>query len=462
MRNFKLFLLLAMSLLVIANACQPMAPESMLLPTRTPTPLPPTSTPVPTSKPTLEVDLQALQGKQVRVAYPYLTDRSRFNQLIDDFNLTNAWGIRAVAEYFDGDDSMAEALVQGDIQANVIIAKTYDLKNPQNQVLLLDLNEYINDPTWGALGAYRPGSPFEAFAPKANETTPRYLLPLAFDAGLIYYRTEWAKELGLEEMPLSWDDFVSQMQAGLAANLNDNIFINNGTGGLLLSKSLFSAQSWYAAYGGTYSLENGVLQLQDDALDASFRALRQAFVDDTSWVGLEPTPQQYFVDKYALAYEGTLSELNQQAQYLPEKKTALTWETIPYPTTDGKGSIALESISVAINTEDAGSELAAWFFVRWLLQPTQQVRLVDLNGLWPATGHPALVAVDYAAFHPAWTSALKEGVRLTLAPESASWGINRYVLQDAYLRIYDLEPEYFPNIIEVLKQTLFNYPGGQP
>ncbi len=462
MRNFKLFLLLSMNLLVIVNACQPMASESTLFPTRTPTPLPPTSTPVPTSKPTLEVDLQALQGKQLRVAYPYLTDKSRFNQLIDDFNLTNAWGIRAVAEYFDSDFFVAEALLQGDIQANVIIAKTYDLMNPQNQVVFLDLNDYINDPTWGALNAYRPGSPFEAFAPKANEATPRYSLPLAYDAGLIYYRTEWAKELGLEEVPLGWDDFVSQMQVGLTSNLNDNFYINNGTGGLLLSKSLLSAQSWYAAYGGTYSLENGVLQLQDDALDASFRALRQAFVDDTSWVGLEPTPQQYFVDKYALAYEGTLSELNQQAQFLPEKKTALTWETIPYPTTDGKGSIALESISVAINAQDAGSELAAWFFVRWLLMPTQQVRLVDLNGLWPATGHPALVAADYAAFHPAWVSALKQGVRLTLAPESASWGINRYVLQDAYLRIYDLEPEYFPNIIEVLKQTLFNYIGEQP
>ncbi len=462
MRKFKPLLLLLMSLLVIATSCQPTAPEPTLPPTRTATPLPPTTTPVPTSEPTLVVDLKALDGQEVRVAYPYLTDKNRFNQLIDDFNLTNSWGIQAVADYFDSDDSMAEALLQGDLQANVLIAKTYDLMNPQNQIVYLDLDDYINDPTWGAQNAYRQGSPFEAFAPKPNEATARYSLPLAFDAGLIYYRTEWAKELGLEAVPLGWDDFVSQMQAGLAANLNDNIYINNGTGGLLLSKSVLSAQSWYAAYGGTYSLENRVLQLDDSALDASFRALKQAFIDDSSWVGLEPTPYQYFVDKYALAYEGTLSELNQQTQYLPEKQTVLNWETIPYPTTDGKGSIALESISVAINAEEAGSELAAWFFVRWLLQPTQQVRLVDLNGLWPATGHPALVAADYAAFHPAWASALKEGVHLTLAPETASWGINRYVLQDAYQRIYDLDSEYFPNIIGVLKQTLYDYTGGQP
>ena len=462
MRNIKPLLLLMLSLLVFGSACQPVFTTSTLPPTRTTTPLPPTATPSPTVKPGLIVDLNELSGKQVRVAYPSVDDKNRFNQLIDDFNLTNAWNIRAVAEYYESDDVMSESLQQGDLDANVLIGRTYDLLNPQNQIELLDLTNYINDPTWGALNAYRQGSPFEPFAPKGNESTPRYWLPLAYDAGLIYYRTEWAKELGFSQLPLNWEEFVSQMQAGLKANLNDFFYNNDGTGGLLLSKSIFSAQSWYAASGGAYSLDNGVLQLQDEALDASFRVLKQAFTDDSSWVGLEPTPYQYFVDNYALAYEGQLSDLNQQVQYLPEKNSGLNWETIPYPTTDGKGSIALESISMAINAQDAESVLAAWFFVRWMLQPTQQVRMVDLNGLWPATGHPALVAADYAAFHPAWASALKDGVHLTLAPETASWGINRYVLQDAYLRVYDLDPEYFSNIINVIRETLFSYPGGQP
>ena len=462
MRKNRPLLLSLLCLLIVVSACQPVTPTATLAPTRTPTPLPPTATPVPTSKPTLVVDLQALRGKEVKVIYPWVKEENRISQLIDDFNLTNAWGIRAVAEPFGSDDQLSEALQQGDLDADVLIGKTYDLLNPQNQIAFLDLNSYISDPTWGALDAYRQGSPFEAFAPKPTEGLPRYSLPLAYDAGLIYYQTGWAKELGLAGVPLAWGDFATQMQAGLRANINDDLYGNNGTGGLLLSKSVLSAQSWYAAFGGTYSLENQALTLHDAALDSSFRTLKQAFTDDIHWVGLEPTPYQYFADKYALAYEGTLSELNQQTYYLPEKTAGLNWETIPYPTTDGKGSIALESISVAINSADAETVLAAWFFVRWMLQPTQQVRLVDITGLWPATGHPAQVAVDYAAFHPAWASALKQGVHLTLAPESASWGINRYVLQDAYMRLYGLEPEYFPSIIEVLKQTLADNPARQP
>ncbi len=462
MRNNRSVSLLLLCLLILVSGCQAVTPTPTLPPTRTPTPVPPTSTPVPTSKPTLDVDLQDLRGKEVKVAYPWVRDQSRVNQLIDDFNLTNAWGIRAVAESFASDDEMSDALQKGDLDANVLIGKTYDLLNPENQICFVDLSNYINDPTWGALDTYRKGSPFEAFAPEENEASQRFTLPLAYDAGLIYYRTAWARELGLEEVPLSWDDFSFQMQAGLQANLSDNVWVNNGTGGLLLSKSILSAQSWYAAFGGTYSLENQVLSLQDNALDTSFRTLKQSFVDDTSWVGLEPTPYQYFLDKYALAYEGTLSELNQQTYYLPEKMAEINWETIPYPTTDGKGSISLESISVGINAAEPEISLASWFFVRWMLQPSQQARLVDITGLWPATGHPAVVAADYAAFHPAWASALKDGVHLTLAPEAVSWGINRYILQDAYMRIYGLEPEYFSSIIDMLKQTLPEYPARQP
>ena len=451
-----------LSLVLVVGSCQPVSPTPALFSSRTPSPVPATSTPAPTDKPKLEVDMNALKGKKVKILYPWDVDQNRVNQMIEDFNLINIWGIQAVGEAYKSDELLAEAMRQGDLDANIIIGRTYDLLDPQNQVGLLELNLYINDPTWGVMDSYQPDSPFAALAPNANDAAPRYSLPLAYDAGLIYYRTGWAKELGFEAAPTSWDEFVSQMQAGLRANLADDVYVNNGTGGLLLSKSVMSAQSWYAAFGGNYLMQNKVVQMQDSALDASFRALKQAFVADTSWVGLEPTPNQYFTDRFALAYEGLLSEISQQENYLPAKDTELNWETIPYPTADGGGSIALESIGAAINSTNADTDMAAWFCVRWLLQPAQQQNLVELHGLWPATGHPAKVAPRYAALHPAWASALRDGVHLTLAPEDAAWSVNRYVLQDAYMRVYGLEPEYFSSIISVLNQTLAENPAGNP
>jgi len=467
MKTIKRFALLSLCVLILAAACQPTPAIETLPPTETatqalPTEVPPTQTPSPTSVPTLVVDLDALKGQIVTVAYPGTMDVSRVNQLLADFNLTNAWDIRVVGAAYSSDDLLADALQQGEIDANVVIGTTYDLLDPQNKIALLSLNDYINDPTWGALDDYQADSPFAAVSPKPDESEPRYSIPLVYNAGLLFYQATWAEELGFSAEPLAWSDFVSQMQAGLQANISDDNYVNNGTGSLLLSKSVMSAQSWYAAYGGTYTLENQVLNLQDDALEASFIALKQAFADDTSWAGLEPTPYQYFVDRFALAYEGTLSDLSEQENYSAEQASEETWETIPYPTEDGKGSIALESISAAIVTESADTDLAAWFFVKWMLQPSQQIQLVEITSFWPATGHPALVAADYAALHPAWATALPEGVHVTLAPEAGSWGVNRFVLQDAYMRVYGLAPEYFSSIIDVLKQTLAENPVGQP
>ncbi len=458
MKTIKLLFPLFLLVSILTAACQPILTTA----THSPTPITtltsttPTHTLVPTatSQPTLTVDLAALRGKLVKVAHPWGMDKSSFDQLIGEFNLSNAWGIQAVATAYAGDDQLSDAVQRADLDANVLIGQTYNLLNPQNKTALLELNHYIADPIWGVLDTYLAGSPFEPFAPKPNDPLPQTALPLAYNAGLIFYNATWAEKLGFTADPMAWSDFVSQMQAALRANLNDDNYVNNGTGGLLLSKSVLSAQSWYTAFGGSYSLENQALMLQDEVLDKSFKALKQAFQDDTSWVGLEPTPYQYFVDRFALAYEGALSDLITQVNYQPEKTSESSWKTLPYPTEDGKGSIALESLSAGIVPRDADSDLAAWLFVRWLLQPAQQVRLVELTGLWPATGQPAQIAPDYAERHPAWASALKADARLTLAPEKASWGINRYVLQDAYLRVYGLEPQYFHSIIDVLKQTL--------
>ena len=133
--------------------------------------------------------MNALKGKKVKILYPWDVDQNRVNQMIEDFNLINIWGIQAVGEAYKSDELLAEAMRQGDLDANIIIGRTYDLLDPQNQVGLLELNLYINDPTWGVMDSYQPDSPFAALAPNANDAAPRYSLPLAYDAGLIYYRT---------------------------------------------------------------------------------------------------------------------------------------------------------------------------------------------------------------------------------------------------------------------------------
>ena len=75
------------------------------------------------------------------------------------------------------------------------------------------------------------------------------------------------------------------------------------------------------------------------------------------------------------------------------------------------------------------------------------------------TDDPQNVAADYAEEHPAWASALLDGVKLTLAPEVQQWAYGRLILQDAVRRMYALDEEYIPTVLEMLDSTLQELTG---
>jgi hypothetical protein len=76
------------------------------------------------------------------------------------------------------------------------------------------------------------------------------------------------------------------------------------------------------------------------------------------------------------------------------------------------------------------------------------------------TDDPQQVAPAYAKSHPAWASALQEGVRLSLAPEAQHWAYGRLILQDAFRRMYALDAQYIPTVLEMLDSTLQELTGG--
>jgi len=52
---------------------------------------------------------------------------------------------------------------------------------------------------------------------------------------------------------------------------------------------------------------------------------------------------------------------------------------------------------------------------------------------------------------------LREGVRLAIAPEDEHWAYGRLILQDAVRRVYALDEEYIPNVLDMLESTLQEY-----
>lgn len=458
-RRLTTWVMLASALLMIACAVQnqpvntpTLTNATIMSPTATiaHTPTLPEPTPL-TPEPTQQAVLvNELKGLKISVAYPWVNEAgASFEALVEEFNHTNELGIEVVTKRLPGYSAISEALLDGEVTEDLAIARGFDLAgvdDGQRWVNLSDapLIEGISDP------------------PEACSTCADYLdldhqqryITLLYQPALLVYNQSWAKELGFDNPPKTFADLQQQMEAAAAKLLEDNDYDNNGAGGLWLSLSPQSALAWYRAFGGELAGIDQPPQFDREMLERAFVYLKTLRGEARSWRAQNPTAYQYFVSRTAIAYEGGLEDI------LPQKAVGEAtgfndqWITIAYPTEDGMGSISLETIGISIGSLKKNSQAASAYFVRWLINEARLEKLAEATGLWPAGGNPRQIAQAYAEKHPEWISALNPTVRVSVAPEANNWAISRLILQDAALRIYSLDQEFFPAILNTLEVTL--------
>jgi len=423
-----------------------------------------TTTPTPTQEPTVSLQETAtpvptiaitdklLKGLNITIRHPFFDASDEFNQMIRDFNLNNLWGIHATGVVSGGTIGLANDLNAGLVEDDLVIGMGTDLLAAQPDTQFVPLDDYARDAKFGVTGLFTEGSPFSEFVPRFGEST-HYSIPLAYNAGILLYNQSWAQELGFTSIPSDREGLLSLAQVAREANQVDANYFNNGTGGLWLSQTPLSAQSWYRSYGGEFQVQEAGFVPQPEPLMASFHFLKTAYDANQTWIGLEPTSYRYFSDRYAVITEGSLESLPFQAAYQETGTYQDDWTTLSYPGSNGVSYLVLEPLSFAIQQSDSNSDLAAWIFANWLLEPAQQARLVEIHGLWPSTGDPTVVAPDYASTHPYWAAALNSNPIIAVVPESADWASVRLVFQDAYQRVYNLDADYFLSILDVFGQT---------
>ena len=440
-----------------AGTSQPQATATPAIPTPTATL---TSTPTP-PWPTIEpVDEGTLAGLELTVLHPWINEaKTSFESLVAEFNRMNAWGINVTPVSAGGIEDVGDKLAENGMETNLAIAHGYDLALLSSTGELANLGPYLYDEDYGISTEYAPDSAFYQLSPLTTYQEYWGYLPIAYQPGVLVYNQSWARELGFNQAPRSPGELAAQMLPAAAEKLQDNDIYNNGTGGMWVSNSPIAALSWYRAFYGKFDPAKPVLSFNDQAGSQSFTFLKQLFSEDGSWVGLQEVPYEYFATRLALAYEGTLDDIIIQEGYQQRAESEDKWLALPYPTPDGMGSLSLETVSIGIAKGTPAEQLGSWLFARWLLTQEAQERLVHIHGYWPVTDDPQDVAPDYAKAHPAWASALLEDVRLTLAPEAQNWAYGRLILQDAVRRMYALDEEYIPTVLEMLDSTLQELTG---
>lgn len=416
----------------------------------------------PTPSPTPPVALSELRGIKVVLWHPFGARMSDLlADLADEFNAGNEWGISASAVSMLSDSAMSEAMAAVDTAdlPDAVLGLSPLLNGWYEAGRLAPLDAFIDEPQFGMSEAALTqfNADFWAQDQSAGAQVGIPMLRTAY--GLIYNRT-WAQELGFVTPPLTPVQFREQACEAARVNNRSPYLEKLGTGGWLVDTSSSTALSWLTAFGAqvTPFQEGDTYRFNQPDAEEAFAFLRGMQEAGCLWVSRNPSPYQYFADRYVLFYSGSLQSLSTQQILLTSLEVQDEWTFLPYPSTSGAPFALSDGHSLGIMKSSPSQEYAAWLFVRWLAEPENQARLLALYTSLPVSGNWQVQTDGMpAGLARQMVMALENVARP--APALSSWLVARRPLEDAFWQLFNLAsaeqvPEVLPQLDAMLQELI--------
>ena len=166
----------------------------------------------------------------------------------------------------------------------------------------------------------------------------------------------------------------------------------------------------------------------------SFKFLRE-LSESVPWQSAGADPITAFANREALFITANLHDLPFVARAIAGANNTDTWQSfLSHPVDNGVLTVLVLLMSFFDSTEQ--EQLAAWLFVRWLLDNEQDARWVETAHLFPLRTSTLDLLGDYEKTHPQWAQAvdlLPEGM---IQPQLASWRTVKVMLGDGFTHMY--------------------------
>jgi ABC-type glycerol-3-phosphate transport system substrate-binding protein len=452
---------LLLGITLILTACQPgVLPNGSLASTHQPgvaatTPKPYASpaspqrpSPSPTTPAELLVNPDNLRGLVVHFWHPWSGAAAQsFADLAFEFNTTNLWGIHVEPHAAGGAgglyDLVIESLAADDPTPHIVAASIEQLAGWQkNHNIVIDLNPYINSQNWGL-----PPDQLNDFQPvfwQQDQIDGRQLgIPAQRTARVLLYNQSWAKELGFDQPPATSAEFQAQACAAAQANLDDDDRLNNGTGGYITNTDPLTTLSWMLAFDADLpDLDFEEHSFNSQETIAMYTYLRALFDEGCAWNSRLPEPYEYFANRYALFYSGTLQDLTIQAQTNRRLGNPDQWIILPFPGPQGDQGVLTYGPSFGILASSPEEQLASWLFIRWMSVPRNQVDLVEATNALPVSQTAIQMLDEYQRRFPQWAAALDWIPEAQTSPRGPEWRVVRRMLEDLTWQTY--QPHVIP------------------
>lgn len=398
------------------------------------------------------------RGQSVTFWHTWGTGNSgkTITRIIDDFNATNEWGIRVVAEYkgnySDLEYALDGALPSGDLP-NLAIAYSNVLANWWTQDIIAGLNTYFDHPEFG-LPVEEQADFFRAALNSSNFKETRVGLPFSQSGNVIFYNTTWAQELGFPDPPTTPGEFKRQACAATSANNQDWDTSNDGTGGFVIYSSATNILSWiYASGHEVYNARepsptfgapagNNVAVFLKDLWDSGCAyqtktypnpefATRRALFTTSSTVGC-----QYQED--AFGKEGTYQD---------------EWTMLAFPGTEGGKAIIIFPQLIGMVNTTPEQNLAAWIFMKYMTSPQIQAMWATSSQYYPVRISAVDLIGDFLSDNPQWAAGLELLADGHAEPSHPSWGKIRMYVQSTFDEVLQSPKDQISVLLEDLDEV---------
>lgn len=425
---------------------QPALTQSSLakLPTVSSTPIPPPTAAIqPTSAITIRPE--ELHGALIRFWHPWSGSLGQaIDRLVQEFNLTNQWGILVTAVPYPGYDALEKNLetsFQTSAAPQVTLGYLHQLLGWDKSHDLIDLLPYVNDPQWG-LTATEQADFYPLFWNQDLVDGRRLGIPAFRSGQLLLYNQSWAKELGFEKPPADPDQFMQQACAASSANQRNKLPDNAGTGGWIISTDYSAMLGWIYAFGGDVlkspepGLNQNIYQFDTPQNEQTFTFLRAAYQNSCAWLSESSHPENEFAHRLGLFSTASMLDLPYQEEAFRSANNQDQWTVLPFPSPVGRPAFDVYGPSYVLLPASAQQQLAAWLFVRWLMTPQQHARLVEASAGLPVRKAALEYLKTYSSNHPQWAAALDLMAAARTEPPFQSWSKARWALGDAATQLF--------------------------
>lgn len=437
--------------------------KASLTPTALPSPLP-SFTPSPTSA--IQLSEEQLRGVTIRFWHPYSGELgATFERLTDEFSHQNPWNLSVVSESVNGIDFLNErmkaALDKGNLP-HLIIAPLYQaLEWNQSRPILVDWTVYSEDVLWGM-----PSSEKLLFYPNLWEASVvqghRWGIPARRVAQLLLYNASWTSELGFKAAPKTSTEFQQQACAVRSdGGQNDS----NGSRGYLFTHDYPTILGWLMAFDAQITQsEPQSYQFKSAEVQSAMFFLRTLFEQECTLNVPDLDPIDAFVQRKALIAPANSAQLQRVEQAMQNASNLDRWTVLLFPTADGEGSTVLYGTDFILLRSSEREELAAWLFVRWLLEKETQQRLAVETLALPLRRDVGEALQNDMSVPPSYRATLEYLPLGVNEPLWASWDKVRWAVGDSSRQLiaWYFTLDQIPSLLQLLDKTAADLHSRQP